>query len=152
MASPITVIAVGRLGRGPEAELCASYAKRIAWPMDIIEIDDRKAPAAKRKVWEAAQILNACPRDAHIILLDERGRAVTSPQLARLIGAKREAGEALAFIIGGADGVDEAVRVRAGEAIAFGGMTWPHKLARAMLMEQLYRAGTILTGHPYHRS
>jgi 23S rRNA (pseudouridine1915-N3)-methyltransferase len=149
----IHLIAVGRLKAGPELALYRHYAGRLKWPLALKEIDIKeRLPAAERRSREGAALLAALPAGAPTIALDERGELVTSEGLARRIGAWRDEGAAdLAFLLGGADGLDGAVRARAEFAIAFGRVTWPHLLARGMLLEQLYRAQQILAGHPYHR-
>lgn len=132
----------GKMGRGPEAELVERYIKRIAWPVEIIERPDTGGPP-----------LPAADNHVRTILLDERGSDVTSIALAEQIGRWRDDGvKELRFCIGAADGFDEAERAEADRLIAFGRMTWPHMMARAMLAEQLWRAASILAGHPYHRA
>lgn len=135
------VVARGKIGRSPEAELLARYHKRIAWPIRFTEL-----PEAGGRMPETA--------DAHrIVLLDERGRDFSSEDLAAQLGRWRDDGVREArFLIGSADGHDDTARIAADLVIAFGRATWPHLLARAMLTEQLYRATTILAGHPYHRA
>ena len=101
---------------------------------------------------EAERLFAALPADAALIALDERGKSLPSADLAALLAKERDGGRgSLAFILGGPDGLAEAVRKRAGRLLAFGAATWPHQLVRLMLAEQLYRATTILAGHPYHR-
>lgn len=100
---------------------------------------------------EAARLSRALPEGAAVIALDERGELATSEALATRIGEWRDTGRDLAFLIGGADGLDEAIRTRADWRLALGRLTWPHLLVRLLLAEQLYRASTILAGHPYHR-
>jgi 23S rRNA (pseudouridine1915-N3)-methyltransferase len=138
----LTIHAVGRIGKSPEAELCARYSKRLAWPITIKEWPD------------GSQIsLPPASGETRTIVLDERGQTLGSAPLAAKIGQWRDAGvRELRFAIGGADGHAEAVRADADLLLAFGPATWPHMLARVMLLEQLYRAQTILTCHPYHRA
>lgn len=154
----VRICAVGRLRGGPEAVLAADWARRFdrtgralgLGPLDIIEIDDRKGggPAG-----EASLLLKAVPDGAATCALDERGRQMTSPDFAGLLGRWRDEGRpAAAFLIGGADGLDPAIRDGTDAVLSFGRMVWPHMLARAMLAEQLYRAATILAGTPYHRN
>mgnify|MGYP001224224109 CR=1 FL=1 len=146
--------AVGRLRGGPIRELVEDYAGRSPWPFALREVEVRKrlsGDALKRA--EAELLLDAIPAGATVVALDERGRDLTSEDFAARIGAWRDAGvQDLAFLIGGADGHGEPVRQRADLTLAFGRMTWPHMLVRAMLAEQIYRAQTILSGHPYHRA
>ena len=152
------VCAVGRLRGGPEVELAADWARRFdrtgralgLGPLEISEIDDRKGGGPGT---EAALLMRAVPDGAATCALDERGRQMSSPEFAALIARWRDEGRpAAAFLIGGADGLDPAVRAAADAVLSFGPMVWPHMLARAMLAEQLYRAATILAGTPYHRS
>lgn len=151
----LSLIAIGKPGRGPEAALADDYARRATvagrplglGPLELIDLEPRKAGKAP----EAELILGAA-EGAHLIACDERGKAWSSRAFAEHLALLRDRGERrLAFAIGGADGLDESVRARAGSLLAFGPQTWPHALARAMLAEQLYRAVTILAGSPYHR-
>jgi 23S rRNA (pseudouridine1915-N3)-methyltransferase len=153
----LTILAVGRLKAGPEADLVADYLARFdrtgralgLGPARVVEIEDRKSggPAA-----EAALMAAVLPRDARLAALDERGRDLTSPEFADLLRRTADAGvRDLAIAIGGADGLDPNLRARAAPLISFGRMVWPHLLARVMLAEQLYRAASILAGTPYHR-
>lgn len=134
------VIARGKIGRSPEAELLARYEKRMTWPVKFTEL-----PESGGRIPE--------PVGPHrTILLDERGRDLSSQELADTLGNWRDGGIREArFLIGAADGHDDTSRAAADLVIAFGRATWPHLLARAMLAEQLYRATSILAGHPYHR-
>jgi 23S rRNA (pseudouridine1915-N3)-methyltransferase len=135
------VIARGKIGRSPEAELVARYEKRIAWPLKLTEL-----PEAGGKGPDAATPLRT-------VLLDERGKPLSSEEFAAILGKWRDDGvRETRFVLGAADGHTDAERAAADLLLAMGAMTWPHLLARAMLMEQLYRATTILAGHPYHRS
>lgn len=136
------IIARGKIGRSPEAELVARYEKRLTWPVKLTEWPDTGAGKA------------ADPLTPHkTVLLDERGRAMASEDFAALLGRWRDDGvREVRFVLGAADGHSDTERAEADLLLAFGPATWPHMLARAMLMEQLYRATTILAGHPYHRS
>lgn len=149
----ILIAAVGRARAGPLRDLYEGYVRRLAWPVTLREVEVRQAlPADRLKAREAELLLAAVPDGAAVIALDERGRALSSLEFAERIRLWRDSGPAaLAFLIGGADGHDESVRRRADLLLSFGAMTWPHMLVRAMLAEQLYRAQTILSGHPYHR-
>ncbi|MGL4242471.1 MAG: 23S rRNA (pseudouridine(1915)-N(3))-methyltransferase RlmH [Beijerinckiaceae bacterium] len=157
----VHVAAVGRLKAGPERELADRYASRFTVSAkslgltgpDIREIAESQArSAAERKTQEAAAILAALPDGCHAVRLDERGEAISSAAFAEMIRKLRDAGQRdLVFIIGGADGIGDNVTARAARAISFGGMTVPHQIARVLLLEQLYRAATLLSGHPYHR-
>jgi len=149
--------AVGRLRAGPERDLCTDYVTRFnrtgralgLGPLAIHEVEDRKGGGMKA---EAALLRKAIPADAVICVLDERGRQMTSPDFAAKLADWRDQGrQDLALVIGGADGIDAALRKDADMALSLGKMVWPHMLARVMLTEQLYRAATILAGTPYHR-
>lgn len=154
----IRIAAVGRLRAGPEKALVDDYLNRfhrtgrnLGLTFDgMIEVEDRKqgGPAA-----EAALLRSAIPDASLIWILDERGRTLTSPELADTLAGERDGtGRDVTFVIGGADGFDSTFRDMADRAISFGPMVWPHMLARVMLSEQLYRAATILAGTPYHRA
>lgn len=148
----LTIIAVGRLKSGPEAALIAEYRKRLPWPLSIQEVEERRPiTGPERQAREADLILGALPDGAEIVALDERGRPMASTKFAEFVGDCRDQARPLAFVIGGADGLHQRVRDRAGRLLSFGPMTWPHAFARVMLVEQLYRAQAILTGHPYHK-
>ncbi len=134
------IIARGKIGRSPEAELTDRYLKRIAWPVKLTELPDRGGhpPAA--------------PANCVTVLLDERGEALASMAFAKQLEAWRDGGKREArFLIGAADGHGEEARAEANLLLSFGPATWPHLLARAMLAEQLFRATSILANHPYHR-
>ena len=135
------IIARGKIGRSPEAELVERYAKRIAWPFTLTELP------------ESGGAPPPAPTPSRSVALDERGQQMSSEAFAALLGRWRDDGIREArFLIGAADGHGDAGREAADVLIAFGNMTWPHMLARAMLAEQLWRATSILAGHPYHRS
>jgi 23S rRNA (pseudouridine1915-N3)-methyltransferase len=138
---------------GPLRDLQALYAERIMPPIVVTEVEERrKLPGPALKAREAELILAALPAAARLVALDERGASWSSRELADRLAAWRDRGVAdLAFAIGGADGLGEAVLERADAVLSLGPMTWPHFLARGMLLEQLYRAQQILAGHPYHR-
>jgi 23S rRNA (pseudouridine1915-N3)-methyltransferase len=158
----IVVAAVGRLKKGPETELSERYRKRAVQTgrqlglrdIDIIEIrESRAADAPKRMLEESIALATVIPKDAAVVLLDPRGQNVDSAGLASHIAAWRANGRpAIVFLIGGADGLAATVCEKAELRLSFGTATWPHQLVRVMLLEQLYRATTILTGHPYHRA
>jgi 23S rRNA (pseudouridine1915-N3)-methyltransferase len=158
----IVVVAVGRLKQGPERELVERYRKRAAaagrgaglQAFDVVEIrESRAGDAARRMLEEAIAIANVIPERARTVILDERGENFSSASLAgQLQGWRAQGSAAAAFIVGGPDGLAPAFREKAALAIAFGAATWPHQLARIMLLEQLYRAMTMLAGHPYHRA
>jgi 23S rRNA (pseudouridine1915-N3)-methyltransferase len=134
------IVARGKIGRSPEAELVARYLKRIAWPTKITELPDRGG------------IVPALPANSASIVLDERGEALSSMQLAAALERWRDGGKREArFLIGAADGHCAADRSEADLILSLGPATWPHLLARSMLAEQLFRATSILANHPYHR-
>ncbi len=154
----LTIYAVGRLRGGPERELIDDYLARAEktgralgiGPVTVTEIDERKASGMSG---EAAALAAAIPDTAFVIALDERGKALSSPDLATRIASLRDEGRReIAFVIGGADGLDPGLRAQADMCLTLGKMVWPHMLARVMLSEQLYRATTILAGSPYHRN
>jgi 23S rRNA (pseudouridine1915-N3)-methyltransferase len=149
----ITIVAVGKLKPGPHRDLAVHYAGRLRWPLVIREVEERRKLApAELKAREAALLVAAIPNGATTVALDERGTALSSTDFAKRLAHWRDAGVAdLAFVIGGANGLDEAVRRHATFVLSLGVATWPHFLVRGMLLEQLYRAETLLAGHPYHR-
>ncbi|MCX7558427.1 23S rRNA (pseudouridine(1915)-N(3))-methyltransferase RlmH [Sulfitobacter sp. F26204] len=153
----IHICAVGRLRAGPEKELIDDYLNRFErtgrslglGPARIVEVEDKKGGGMAA---EAGLLERALPSGALICVLDERGRVETSPDFAKRLGGWRDMGRGdVAFVIGGADGIDKALRGRADHALSFGKMVWPHMMVRVMLSEQLYRATSILAGGPYHR-
>lgn len=150
----LLLIAVGRLKAGPLKDLERLYAERLAGPLVIREVEERRPlPPAKLKEHEGALLRAALPKGAVAVALDPRGTALSSEGFARRLGAWRDAGTAdLAFLIGGAEGLAPELRETADFVLSLGPMTWPHFLARGMLLEQLYRAQQILAGHPYHRA
>ena len=129
------------------------YARLVRWPLDLIEIETRKQlPSNKRKSAEGELLLGKVPEGAVVVALDEKGKALSSRELAKRVGGWRDEGRGcIAFLIGGADGLDDKVRARADLLLSFGRLTWPHLLVRGMLAEQIYRSQQILAGHPYHR-
>ncbi len=144
----ISIIAVGRMKAGALSDLADIYLKRFSafGAVRIVEIE------ARDKLREAEAMSAKIPSGATIVALDERGKTMGSAAFAAWIGKQQtDAAQSLVFAIGGADGLDESIREKATLVLAFGQMTWPHMLARVMLLEQLYRAQQILAGHPYHR-
>jgi 23S rRNA (pseudouridine1915-N3)-methyltransferase len=150
----LTVVAVGRAKDGPEQALWASYTKRLTWPVALKEVEVKgNPPPAERMAKEGTLLLAGVPSGATTVVLDGRGQALSSSGFAARLGRWRDDGvKELAFLIGGADGHAPEVLQRAQFLLSLGPMTWPHLLARAMLAEQLYRAHSILSGHPYHRA
>ncbi len=152
----VTICAVGRLRAGPERALLDDYLARFdrtgrplgLGPVSVVEVEDRKGGGMAA---EGALLARALPDGAVICALDERGESPDSPAFARWLAEWRDAGRQVAFVIGGADGIDPALRSRSARMLSFGPMVWPHMLVRVMLAEQLYRAATILAGGPYHR-
>ncbi len=148
----ITILAIGK-ARGIEAEWCAEYAKRLISDMTVKELAASKSlpPAETQKV-EGELLLKNIPAKSFVVALDERGKDISSRELATKMKGWQEQGFGqLVFLIGGADGLTESVKQRANFALSFGHATWPHRLVRVMLLEQLYRAQQINNGHPYHR-
>ena len=149
----ISVIAVGRARKGPERALYDDFAGRLAWPIALVEVEERRPLPAAQKVRSEGELLRArVPKGAVTVALDGRGKALSSEDFAARLGRWRDDGiDEIAFLIGGADGLDGAVIETAALTLSLGAMTWPHLLVRGMLAEQLYRAEQILAGHPYHR-
>ena len=158
----VIVIAVGRMKQGPERELAERYRKRFDEigrklgfrGLAIQEISESRAREATARIAEeAAAIAASIPENSVLVTLDERGDNVDSAAFARRLGRWRDQGIAnTIFVIGGADGLSPDLRGKAKLRVAFGAATWPHQMVRVMLLEQLYRAATILAGHPYHRA
>jgi 23S rRNA (pseudouridine1915-N3)-methyltransferase len=123
-----------------------------SWPLDIVELEERrKLSAAELKQREGALIEQSLPQGCVRVAMDERGKSLSSREFADRLGNWRDQARDVAFMIGGADGLAADLRKSAEATISFGAATWPHQLARAMLVEQIYRAQEILAGHPYHR-
>ena len=150
----ITIAAVGRWKTGPERELYELYISRLPWSVELKEIEVKKELNTKvRRSQEGTALLGAIPTHAHIIALDERGTSETSERFAARLSECIDTGNKnIVFLIGGADGLEESLRKRANAVLSFGALTWPHMLVRTLLAEQLYRAHSIMTGHPYHRA
>ena len=158
----IIVAAIGRLKQGPETELSERYRKRAAQTgrqlglrdVEIVEIrESRAGDASKRMLEESIALANVVPQGAAVALLDARGDNLDSASLAAQLAKWRGQGRpAAVFLIGGPDGLSPSLQDKAELKLAFGAATWPHQIVRVMLLEQLYRAATILTGHPYHRA
>ncbi|MDC1398120.1 23S rRNA (pseudouridine(1915)-N(3))-methyltransferase RlmH [Octadecabacter sp.] len=153
----VTLCVVGRLRAGPERDLIDDYLTRFdrtgralgLGPVDVREVEDRKGGGMTA---EAVLLEKALPAGAAVIALDERGKIKTSPDFSQDLAKWRDDGRSdLAFIIGGAAGIDPALRAKCDASLSFGKMVWPHMLVRVMLAEQLYRAASILSGAPYHR-
>ena len=158
----LVVVSIGRLKQGPERILAERYRERFEdigrklgfRGLDIHEIPESRArDAATRMAEEAAAILAAIPEKSAVVALDQRGDNIDSAAFARHLGRwqDQQVGNTI-FIIGGADGLSPDLRRKAKLSLAFGAATWPHQMVRVMLLEQIYRAATILAGHPYHRA
>ena len=150
----IRVAAVGRLRDRALRSLIDAYYARLPWAVEEREVEVRQRVAeAERQAREGNLLLGTVTKGSVIVALDPLGGDLTSEALAQRIGRWRDGGAAeIAFLIGGADGHAAEVKARASDLLAFGRLTWPHMLVRLMLAEQLYRASTILAGHPYHRA
>ncbi|WP_289040357.1 23S rRNA (pseudouridine(1915)-N(3))-methyltransferase RlmH [uncultured Aliiroseovarius sp.] len=153
----VQICAVGRLRGGPERSLIDDYLTRFdrtgralaLGPAQIHEVEDKKGGGMSA---EAPLLSRAIPKGALICTLDERGKMLSSPDFATLMARWRDEGRSdVAFVIGGADGIDPTLRAQGDTSLSFGKMVWPHMLVRVMLAEQLYRAASILAGSPYHR-
>jgi 23S rRNA (pseudouridine1915-N3)-methyltransferase len=154
----VHLIAVGRLRAGPERDLVADYFQRFdrtgrplgLGPVVEHEVEDKKNLGMAA---EAELLTRAVPAGAMLVTLDERGKLMSSPDFAAMLARWRDGGrQDVAFVIGGADGIDPSLRAKADASVSFGAMVWPHMLVRVMIAEQLYRAATILGGGPYHRA
>jgi 23S rRNA (pseudouridine1915-N3)-methyltransferase len=158
----LLIAAIGRLKQGPERELAAHYRKRTEAAgralglrdVEVIEIRESRAlEAERRRTEESIALATIIPDGAMVVVLDERGESLDSPALAGVLREWRAQDRpVVCFIVGGADGLAPSLIERAKLRLAFGRATWPHQLVRIMLLEQLYRACTILAGHPYHRA
>jgi 23S rRNA (pseudouridine1915-N3)-methyltransferase len=156
----IVVAAVGRLKRGPESELAERYRERAVKAgrgigvrsLDIIEIAESRARDAQRRMLEESIALaNIIPERAAVVLLDPSGQALDSAAFVKRLRGWNDGARDVAFVIGGPDGLAPTLSDEADVHLAFGALTWPHQLVRVMLLEQIYRAVTMMSGHPYHR-
>lgn len=149
----LVIVAVGRQRAGPLQDFERLYAERITLPLQIREVEERrKLSPAEMKTREAQLLLDTVPKGATLVALDGRGEELSSAAFAKRLDTWRQAGTDLAFVIGGAEGLAESVVKQATFVLSLGAMTWPHLLVRGMLLEQIYRAQQILSGHPYHRA
>lgn len=145
----ITIAAVGKAKQSPERTLYEHYSARIAWPVTVKELDDKKLSG---KSQQASALLQATALCDVRIALDEKGESLTSHEFAKFLDHCRiRSAPHIAFLIGGADGLDASIFPHCRLRLNLGSLTWPHMLVRGLLAEQLYRAQTILSGHPYHR-
>ncbi len=148
----ILISAIGKAKASPEQQLYNEYVKRITWPVQCREFDVKASNLEERKSREGGQLLSACVGYDRIIALDETGKTLSSPEFAmQLRGWQQQGHSSFAFVIGGSDGLDDSVRGAAHLVWSFGRITYPHMLIRALLAEQIYRAQTIINGHPYHK-
>ena len=156
----IVVAAVGRLKRGPESDLAERYRERAVKSgrgiglrsLEVVEIAESRAREAQRRILEESIALaNVIPKDAATVLLDPRGETLDSNGFTKRLRGWNDGGRDITFVIGGPDGLAPTLSDQADLHLAFGALTWPHQLVRIMLLEQIYRATTILSGHPYHR-
>ncbi len=148
----VDIICVARVKKGAHLDLIHEYQKRMQWPLNIIEVESKQTDASKRQIDEQEKIQKHLSNQAVIIALDERGQNMKSLDFAKKLESFAQNGQPhIQFIIGGADGLTQNLRDQSNLLISFGKLTWPHLLARVMLLEQIYRAQQILAGHPYHR-
>jgi 23S rRNA (pseudouridine1915-N3)-methyltransferase len=148
----VRLIAVGKLKAGPEADIVARYAARLRPGLTIVEVPEGFGAVTEIKRREAVSLLAALPNNAFTVALDIGGAAPTSEDFARQLQAWQGSGRTLCFLIGGVEGLAAEVLARADAVLSFGKLTWPHMLVRVMLVEQMFRAHSILAGHPYHRA
>ena len=150
----LVIASVGRFRGGPLQELYADYAGRLPWPIELKEVEEKKPlKGEKRKAREAELLMSAVADGTTLIALDEKGKSMTSPEFAKMLGQYADDGiQNLAFLIGGADGHSGTTLDKADRLLSLGPMTWPHLMVRGLLAEQLYRASSILSNHPYHRA
>lgn len=141
----IDLIAVGKLKNDPLADVFEDYKKRLLWKFSLIELD------GKTQAEQLSEIESRLKPKAALVVLDERGKSVSSRDFAAKIDGWQTSHGHVQFVIGGADGLSDSIRKKAALLLSFGAQTWPHMMARVMLMEQIYRAQQILAGHPYHR-
>jgi 23S rRNA (pseudouridine1915-N3)-methyltransferase len=149
----ITIAVIGRGRAGPESTLFEAYQRRCPWPVRLLELSPRRGLLVERRQDEEAErLLRAVAGAEVVVALDERGDESSSREFANRIADWRGQGRReVAFLVGGPDGLGKAALARADMTLALGRMTWPHRLVPALLAEQLYRASSILAGHPYHR-
>lgn len=148
----IQLVVVGRLNKGAHYELFQDYQKRLDWKFTLTEIESKHKDQKRMSADECAQILGRIKSDSFVIAMDERGKTLKSREFAAQFQTLQNTGKSsVQFIIGGADGLNDEIRSRANLLLSFGKQTWPHMLARVMLLEQIYRCQQILKNHPYHR-
>ena len=148
-----TIVAIGKMRPSVERDLLNNFSERIRPKPSVIELEEKRNLSSNElKAREGELLISALPGGAKVIALDEKGKSLSSRELATLLGSWGDEGvRETAFVIGGADGLDASVRKKADLTISLGAMTWPHMMVRGMVAEQIYRAQSILSGHPYHR-
>lgn len=148
----IDIIAIGALRKGPMFDQLCNYQKRITWPVQFIIHESKHRDEKAKQRDEQEKILGSISNSAFVVAMDERGKSLPSLKFAHKIQELQNQGQShMQFIIGGADGLGDDIRGRSNLLLSFGAQTWPHMLARVMLLEQVYRSQQILSGHPYHR-
>ncbi len=148
----VLISAIGKTKSSPQQQLYIDYIKRLPWKVECKEFEVKTTDPIQRKTKEAELLLSACAGYEYIIALDEKGSLLSSREFSEHLGNWQKQGvSSFAFIIGGADGLDNSVLKKAKLIWSFGRVTWPHMLIRGLLAEQLYRAHSVLSGHPYHR-
>ena len=148
----ILISAIGKAKSNPQQQLYMDYIKRLPWKVECKEFDVKLSDVTQKKAKEAELLLGACAGYDKIITLDESGKLLSSREFSEVLGKwQGEGSSSFAFIIGGADGLDEIVLKRANLIWSLGRVTWPHILVRSLIAEQIYRANCLLSNHPYHR-
>ena len=149
----IIIIAIGKIRSGPEKTLIEDYSRRIKWPIEFREVEEKKKlKGLELKKRQGNLLLKHCPPGSKILVLDQCGKNFSSTELANIFrNWQSNRVKQVCILIGGADGVDQEVKKQADLLLSFGELTWPHLLARVMLTEQIYRSQQIINGHPYHR-
>jgi len=148
----IDIIAIGQLRKGPMFDALSEYQKRMKWPVNFIVHESKQRDEKVKQREEHEKLLRSLQNSAFIIAMDEKGKSLPSSQFANKIKDIQNQGQShIQFVIGGADGLSDEIRQRSNLLLSFGAQTWPHMLARVMLLEQIYRCQQIIAGHPYHR-
>lgn len=148
----IDLIVIGKNKKGPWYDLQQDYIKRLKWPLDLIELESKYTDPKTQQEHEQRLILSKLDEESFVVVMDERGAGLRSLDFAGTIEKIRDTGVSkITFLIGGAEGFTDELRGRANMLLSFGQQTWPHVMARVMLLEQIYRAQQIIAGHPYHR-
>ncbi|MDY0028434.1 MAG: 23S rRNA (pseudouridine(1915)-N(3))-methyltransferase RlmH [Pseudobdellovibrionaceae bacterium] len=148
----IDLLVVGKVKKGPWKDLIEDYVQRLKWPVTITEIESKYSDPKTQQEHEQRLILSKLDESSFVVVLDERGDGLRSLDFSQTIEKLRDTGiDKISFLIGGAEGFTDEVRSKANMLLSFGQQTWPHVMARVMLLEQIYRAQQISSGHPYHR-